>query len=99
MTVNGKEVKPEFWVMRVLYHNGPQGYAQLTLSMAEQLPIARQVATCIERGTLAVLADNVIAEPVEVFETELEARAHREELRAKHPTTDFRVILNADVTL
>lgn len=93
--VNGKEVKPEYWVMRVLYHNG----AQLSLDAASALPIAAQVQSCIERGTLALLADSVIAEPVEVFDSELDARAHREQLLRQHPTTDFRVILNADVTL
>lgn len=96
MTVNGtKEVKPEYWVMRVLYHNG----AQLSLDAASALPIASQVMSCIERGALALLADNVIAEPVEVFESELDARAHRAQLMKQHPTTDFRVILNADVSL
>ena len=93
--MSGKEVKPEYWVMRVLYHNG----AQLSLDAASALPIASQVLSCIERGSLALLADNVIAEPVEVFDNELEARAHREQLIAKHPSTDFRVILNADVSL
>lgn len=49
----------------------------------------------IDRGALAVLPDNSIAEPVEVFEDEVDAHAYRETLRRKHPDEDFRVILNA----
>lgn len=87
----------EYWVMRVLYHNGPQGATQLTLDIAMTLPARLAVNACIAAGTLALLPDNVIAEPVEVFDNETDARAHREQLARRHPTTDFRVILNADV--
>lgn len=89
--------RPEFWVMRVLMHDGPRGAVQLTLDTVMTMPARVAVNACIAAGKLAVLPDNTIAEPVEVFDTEQEAREHRRKLQAAHPSTDFRVVMNADV--
>lgn len=82
-------VKQEFWVMRVLLHRGRK--VQLDL-LTETSRATVQVA--IDRGALALLPDSSIAEPVQVFDVELDAHAYREQLRRKHPSEDFRVILN-----
>ena len=50
----------------------------------------------IASGQLALLPDDSIAEPVEVFTRELDAHAHREKLMRDNPGSDYRVILNAD---
>lgn len=82
---------PEYWVMRVMLHQGRQ--VQLNLLT----PTSRaSVQVAIDKGALALLPDNSIAEPVEVFAAEIDAHAYREALRKKHPNEDFRVILNAD---
>lgn len=79
----------EFWVMRVLLHQGRK--VQLDL-LTDTSRASVQVA--LDRGALALLPDGSIAEPVEVFSDELEAHAYREALRKKHPSEDFRVIMN-----
>lgn len=83
--------------MRVLIHNGPRGAVQLTLDVAMTLPARVAVNACIATGKLAVLPDNTIAEPVEVFEDESEARAYMGIMKRNHPSTDFRLVMNADV--
>jgi hypothetical protein len=75
--------------MRVMLHQGRK--VQLEL-LTETSRATIQVA--IDRGALAMLPDNSIAEPVEVFEDELDAHAYRETLRRKHPAEDFRVVLS-----
>lgn len=85
--------------MRVLLHNGPNGARQLTLDTVMTMPARVAVTAAIATGKLAVLPDNTIAEPVEVFETEADAREHRRKLRAAHPSTDFRVVMNTDVSV
>lgn len=85
-----KEVKPEYWVMRVMLHRG----RKLQLDLLTDTSRAT-VQAAIDRGALALLPDDSIAEPVEVFDDELQAHAHREALRKKHPAEDFRVILNS----
>lgn len=82
----------EYWVMRVMLHQGRK--VQLDL-LTETSRATVQVE--IDRGALALLPDGSIAEPVEVFSDELDAHAHREALRKKHPDEDFRVILNSSV--
>ncbi len=84
---------PEYWVMRVMLHQGRK--IQLDL-LTETSRATVQVA--LDKGALAMLPDNSIAEPVEVFAEELDAHAYREALRKKHPNEDFRVIMNADTT-
>jgi hypothetical protein len=75
--------------MRVMLHQGRK--VQLEL-LTETSRATLQVA--LDRGALTVLPDNSIAEPVEVFEDEVDAHAYRETLRKKHPNEDFRVILS-----
>lgn len=89
--------RPEYWVMRVLMHNGPHGAVQLTLDIAMTLPARVAVNVAIASGKLAVLPDDSIAEPVEVFDTESEARAYMGILKKQHPSTDFRLVMSADV--
>lgn len=86
---------PEYWVMRVLLH---QGRVPVQLDMMSP---GAYVATqaLIASGSLAMLPDGSICEPVEVFDDEPAAHAHRAKLAEKHPGEDFRVILNADVTV
>lgn len=87
-------MKTEFWVMRVLLHQGVK--VQLDLLT----PSSRaQIVGAIDKGALALLPDSSIAEPVEVFDDEHQAHVYRETLRKKHPAEDFRVILNGDTAL
>lgn len=84
----------EYWVMRVLLHQGRP------LQLDLLAPGVRIAATkCIDAGTLAMLPDGCIVEPVEVFDEEARAHEHRALLVEKHPHDDFRVVLNADVAL
>jgi hypothetical protein len=53
----------------------------------------------ITAGSLAMLPDGAICEPVEVFRDEESAHEHRAQLAAKHPREDFRVLLSADVSV
>lgn len=77
--------------MRVLLHQG----ARVTLAnMTPSASIA--VIACINTGSLALLPDNSIAEPVEVFASEMDAQAHREKMVRDNPGQDFRVVLNAE---
>jgi len=94
VSVNGRELKCEWWVMRVLLHEGAP--VQLDL-MTPGARIACEVV--IATGSLAMLPDGSICEPVEVFDSEAPAHAHRAILLARHPGSDFRVIVNADVTV
>lgn len=80
--------------MRVLMHRGRAVQLEL-LSESSRA----QITTSVESGRLALLPDNSIAEPVEVFDDETEAHLHREAMRKKHPHEDFRVVLNSDVPL
>lgn len=82
-------MKPEYWVMRVMLHQGRK--VQLELMTATS---RATIQVQLDRGALAMLPDNSIAEPVEVFDDEVDAHAYRETLRRKHPDEDFRVILS-----
>jgi hypothetical protein len=75
--------------MRVMLHQGRK--VQLELMTATS---RATIQVALDRGSLAMLPDNSIAEPVEVFDDELDAHAYRETLRKKHPDEDFRVILS-----
>jgi hypothetical protein len=77
--------------MRVLLHQGR------TVQLSLLTPTSRAtIQTGLDSGSLAMLPDNAIAEPVEVFDDEIKAHEHREIMRRKHPGEDFRVILNAE---
>lgn len=84
--------KAEYWVMRVLLHQGRP--VQLSMMTPGAL-LATTMA--VNAGTLAMLPDGSICEPVEVFDDEPLAHEHRRTLMERHPGTDFRVVLNADV--
>jgi hypothetical protein len=84
-------VKAEFWVMHVLVHFDGKRRRQLTLDIAPA-PVVAQV----NAGAYVLLPDQCIAEPIEVFEEQRKAEEHREQLVAKYPHEDFRVILNTD---
>lgn len=81
----------EFWVMRVLLHQG----RRVQLDMMTPGACVATLAL-INTGDLAMLPDGCIAEPVEVFDTELDARAHREKLLRDNPGADYRVVFNGD---
>lgn len=80
--------------MRVLLHQGRP--AQLTL-MSPGAMVA--TVALITSGDLAMLPDGCIAEPVEVFDTEDVAHEHRKRMLRENPAEDFRVVLNADVSV
>lgn len=87
----------EFWVMRVLLHPGPIR-RKVT---ADNVPDSERAAVlaAVDRGALTVLPDGCIAEPLLCFSVADDAHNRAAEETAKHPEEDFRVILNADVTL
>jgi hypothetical protein len=86
--------------MRVLLHErGTRFGRPVQLSLAHMSPGALvATAALVNTGDLALLPDGSIAEPVEVFDREVDAHAHREKLMRDCPGQDFRVILNSDVT-
>jgi hypothetical protein len=53
----------------------------------------------VNTGDLAMLPDGAIVEPMEVFAIEEDAHAMREKCMRENPSEDFRVVLNADVTV
>jgi hypothetical protein len=81
--------------MRVLLH---QGRVPVQLSMMTPGAFIATTAL-IASGSLACLPDGSICEPVEVFDQEPDAHTHRAQLAAKHPGEDFRVIMNADISI
>jgi len=81
--------------MRVWLHQGRP--VQLDL-MTPGARIACEVA--IAAGSLCMLPDGSICEPVEVFDDdEAAAHEHRRRLVEKYPDVDFRIVMNADVTV
>lgn len=84
---------PEFWVVRVLLHQG----RRVQLSMMSPGAYVATVAL-ITAGELMMLPDGSIAEPVEVRDAELDAHALREQLLRDNPGSDYRVVMNADVS-
>ena len=85
----------EVWVVRVLLH---QGHTAVQLDMMTPGAYIATMAL-VATGDLAMLPDGCICEPVEVFRTETEAHAHRAQLARDNPGSDFRVILNMDVSV
>jgi hypothetical protein len=83
----------EYWVMRVLYHNGRQLAMDSQMTTAAYLSVSALVAT----GDLCLLPDNTLAEPVECCRSEEEAHELRQKMRHDNPGVDFRVVLNASV--
>lgn len=78
--------------MRIVLHQG----RILQLDLFSGVNATGQLATAKPSAGFVMLPDNSIAEPVEVFDDELQAHAHREVMRKRHPGEDFRVILNSD---
>lgn len=88
-----KPVKMECWVMRVIRRADGTPVTMADCTLAAYVA----VGALIDRGELA-LVDGVVLEPLEVFDDDEEAaHAHHAALKKKHPTEDFRVILNADI--
>lgn len=85
----------EYWVMRVVLHRGARCAGQMDLLSG--ISTAGHIAYARPSDGFVLLGDACIAEPVEVFEDEESAHRHRDELRAKHPVEDFRVIMNGDM--
>jgi len=83
-----------YWVVRVLLHQGRRVQLDL-LTSASRASIQNEV----DVGGYTMLADNSIAEPVEVFASEEEAHLHREVMRKRHPAEDFRVLLVGEALL
>jgi hypothetical protein len=81
--------------MRVMLHEGRQ---PVQLSMMTPGAYVATLAL-ITAGSLAMLPDGSICEPVEVFDHEPAAHEHRAQLAEKHPREDFRVVMNTDLTI
>lgn len=90
-------MKLEFWVMRVLLHRGRVGGRRAV--RIEDMDAHAAVATLalVSTGDLCCLPDGSIAEPMEVYVSELEAHSARERLRTDRPHEDFRVVLNSAI--
>lgn len=83
----------EYWVMRVLLHEG-RGPVQLSL-MTPGAYIATMAL--ITAGSLAMLPDGCICEPVEVFDEQEQAHELRARLMRENTGADFRVVISATV--
>lgn len=83
-----KQGVPEYWVCRVMLHQGRR--VQLHL-----LPdgIGRAVQADIDAGAYCLLSDGSICEPVESFPEEPDAHERRGVLAVAHPSEDFRVVM------
>lgn len=88
----------EWWVMRAVLHDVTRERVQLTMFPAGST-LHDAIVAKVDAGDFALLPDSTICEPIEVFDDEPSAHAHRAKLQAAHPAEDFRVILNADVTV
>lgn len=86
-------MRVEFWLMRVLLHPGPMRRPVTLANIPDPRTLAQAMAH-VERGELACLPDGCIAEPVEVFASEMAAHAARERLLRDKPASDFRVVLS-----
>lgn len=87
-------MKQEYWVMRVMLHQG----RAVQLSLAFMSPGALEATIALlNAGELALMPDNSIVEPVEGFSEEHDALALRERLTRQHPAEDFRVVMTMDV--
>lgn len=86
----------EFWVVRRWRKYVDGRYWPVRLD--EMTPTAK-IATIamLNQGKLVIMPDDTIGEPVEVFEDEKSAAAHREVLTRRHPGEEFRVLLNVDI--
>jgi hypothetical protein len=86
----------EFWVVRVLMHKPKRTPVRI-----EDMTAAAALTTLalVNTGDLCCLPDGSIAEPVQVFDHELDAHAHAVKLRADFPSADFRVLLSTDATV
>jgi len=83
----------EYWVMRVMLHQG----RRVQLDMMRPGAFIATIAL-VNTGDLVMLPDGSIAEPVEVFGVEMDAHARREKLMRDNPGSDYRVILNGNVS-
>jgi hypothetical protein len=93
-------VTAEWWVMRVLpiltaAWRDNSGTPNGDWSLAGTL-FSKLVRAGVEDGTLAILPDNSVADPLNCYETEAEARAELERCKARWPFADFRLVFNAD---
>jgi hypothetical protein len=85
----------EWWVVRILLHGG-RVMKQGKLPFLEQQEVLRKV----DGGELVIMpSDDSIAEPVEVFRSQAEATEHMLKLASDEPGAQFRVVLNADVSV
>lgn len=87
-------MKQEYWVMRVMLHQGKR--VQLSLDFMTAPAMAATVAL-INLGEYALLPDNSIAEPVQGFDEECDSHALREKLARENPAEEFRVVMTMDV--
>jgi hypothetical protein len=85
----------EYWVMRVVLHHG----RQTQLNLFAGVDATGKLLVCKPSDGFVLLPDYAIAEPVEVYDVELEAHIARDLMASEHPAEDFRVILNSDVPL
>lgn len=88
-----ERVEVEYWVLRVRrYKSGPNAGHRVRYSdmgAADKL-IALSL---IDNGTLCILPDGCIAEPVEGYSKEVDADVRRETLARDNPREDYRVVL------
>lgn len=83
----------EYWVLRVRrYKKGPLAghrvrYHDMTLT--DQL----LTMALVDKGSLCILPDGCLAEPVEGYTLETDADVRREKLARDNPGEDYRVVL------
>ncbi len=56
---------------------------------------AKELRRLFEAGAIFEMPDGALAEPMEVFDEEAQAREHRAKLLRERPLAEFKVILNA----
>ena len=84
-------------MVKLLLHPGTwKPIRQLDLPTLERIELAERV----DRGELVIMpSDGAIGEPVEVFRRQLDANEHMLKLAADNPEEEYRIVMNADVTV
>jgi hypothetical protein len=87
----------EWWVVKLLLHRGTwKPIKQMELPILER----EELAARVERGELVIMpSDGAIGEPVEVFRNQLDANEHMLKLAADNKGQEYRIVMNADVSV
>lgn len=89
--------RTEFWVAKVLLH--PPQTRQLEMNIGTPAGDERHAAmqARIDAGTVFLLPDMCIAEPVQMFAEEFAAHAERTKRMRDETGSDYRVIVSSEV--